>query len=171
MLSNIITHTPLHVWAILAFLVSRGINAMRERELPFRSLFIIPLVMLLLSLQDIAAKFGLVALPLAAWGAGTAASAVLAWRSSVARIGAGSAPGLVRVRGSAWPLVMMLAIFMTKYAAAVSLAIAPGLAGHIPFMLAFCLMFGVFNGFFMGRLARDVAAVGAMPRSGALANA
>ena len=157
MLVNIISHTPLYVWAILAFLISRGVAAMRERELPFKSLLIIPAVMLVLSLSDIANKFGLGALPLAAWLAGAAASGVLAWRGSAARISMGSAPGLVRVRGSAWPLVLMLAIFVTKYATAVSLAIAPGVAGQALFIVGICLLFGAFNGFFLGRLARDAA--------------
>jgi hypothetical protein len=56
---QLLSHTPLYVWAILAFLVYRGTAAMRDREVEFRKLCIIPLVMLGLSLQDMSAKFGL----------------------------------------------------------------------------------------------------------------
>jgi hypothetical protein len=158
MLSNIITHTPLYVWAILAFLVSRGVTAMRQRELAFKSLCIIPLVMLLLSLQDISNKFALAPLPLAAWLAGACVAGGLAWRMGAARISAGSAPGRVTVAGSVLPLLLMVSIFCTKYATAVALAIAPDLAGRALFMIAVCLLFGAFNGLFLGRLARDTSA-------------
>jgi len=158
MLSNIVTHTPLYVWAILAFLVSRGVMAMRERELAFKSLYIIPLLMLLLSLQYISMKFGLAPLPLGAWLAGACVAGALAWRMGAARISAGSAPGRVTVAGSALPLLLMVSIFFTRYATAVALAIAPELAGQSLFMIAVCLLFGAFNGLFLGRLARDTSA-------------
>ncbi|MDB5962133.1 MAG: hypothetical protein JWP59_3427 [Massilia sp.] len=158
MLIQIISHTPLYVWAILAFLVSRGVLAMREREMEFRKLFIIPLVMLALSLQDIAHKFGAGGLPLAAWAIGTAAVGTIMFTSSRARIAAGSTAGSVRVAGSRAPLVLMMAIFMTKYATAVVLAMQPALAHQASFVLGVCLLFGAFNGYFLGRLGRDAVA-------------
>ncbi len=159
MLIQIISHTPIYVWAILAFLVYRGVLATREREMAFKKLFIIPAVMLVLSLQDIARKFGLDGLPMAAWAAGALAAGTLVWQFSGARIAAGSAPDTVRVRGSWAPLAMMMAIFMTKYATAVIMAIQPQLAGNMAFMLAVCALFGGFNGYFLGRLARDATAL------------
>ena len=54
---------------------------------------------------------------------------------------------------------MMMAIFMTKYATAVIMAIQPQLAGNMAFMLAVCALFGGFNGYFLGRLARDATAL------------
>ena len=162
MLIQIVSHTPLYVWAILAFLVYRGVLAMREREMAFKKLFIIPLVMLALSLQDIAHKFGATTTPLAAWAIGAAAVAALVTTTSRARIAAGSRAGSVRVAGSAAPLVLMMAIFLTKYATAVAVAIQPALAQQASFALAVCLLFGAFNGYFIGRLARDAVAFGSM---------
>jgi hypothetical protein len=155
---QILTHTPLYVWAILAFLVYRGVHAMREREIEARRLVIIPAVMLVLSLQDIGTKFGLGGLALAAWTAAAAATALLAGLAGGTRIAAGSAPGTVRVRGSRVPLVMMLAVFFTKYVASVTLAVAPQLRHDALFAAVVCALFGVFNGWFAGRLARDLAA-------------
>jgi len=54
------------VWAILAFLVQRGMIAMRDRDLEVRKLVMIPAVMLVQSLQDMSATFGLGAAALAA---------------------------------------------------------------------------------------------------------
>jgi hypothetical protein len=80
MLQQILIHTPGYVWAILAFLIYRGLIACTDREVEFSKLFIIPSVMLLLSVQDLAGKFGLGGVTLAAWAAGAMASAFLTWK-------------------------------------------------------------------------------------------
>ncbi len=169
MLIQILTHTPLYVWAILAFLVNRGVNAMRDREMDVRRLVMIPAVMLILSLQDIGTKFGLGGWALAAWATTAAAAALLAGLSGSTRIAAGAAPGTVRVRGSRLPLVMMLAVFFTKYVASVALAVAPQLRHDTLFAIAVCALFGVYNGWFVGRLAGDLAAWRTLPARMALA--
>ena len=169
MLIQILTHTPLYVWAILAFLVNRGVNAMRDREVEVRRLAIIPAVMLVLSLQDIGTKFGLGGWALGAWALMAAAVALLAGLSGSTRIAAGTAPGTVRVRGSRLPLVMMMAVFFTKYVASVTLAVAPQLRHDTLFAIAVCALFGVYNGWFVGRLAGDLAAWRTLPARAALA--
>jgi len=153
---QILTHTPIYVWAILAFLIHRGVAAMRERELGMRKLCIIPAVMLVLSLQDIAAKFGLAGLAPAAWAAGATIALGLTWRLGGSRIASGAAPGTVRVRGSRAPLALMMALFCTKYATSVWLAIQPHAHQDAPFVATVCILFGAFNGYFLGRLARDL---------------
>jgi hypothetical protein len=168
MLIQILTHTPLYVWAILAFLVYRGVAAMRDRDVEVRKLVIIPAVMLVLSLQDMNTKFGLGGWTLAAWALAAAGVALAAGLAAPARIAASAAPGCVRVRGSRLPLVMMLAVFCTKYAASVTLAVAPQLRHDMLFACAVCGLFGVFNGWFIGRLAGDMASARMLP-SGAVA--
>ena len=154
MLIQILSHTPLYVWAILAFLVWRGVAELREREIAMPRMFVLPLVMLVLSLHDIARKFGLDASVLAAWTTTFAAAALLAWRFGRPRVSPGSAPGRVRVAGSVIPLVLMLSIFAVKYLTSVLLAVRPDLAGQMA--ASVCAMFGIFNGYFLGRLLRDV---------------
>jgi hypothetical protein len=158
LLTHILTHTPIYVWAILAFLIQRGMIAMRDREVEMRKLCIIPLVMLVLSLQDMSAKFDLDGLALAAWATGAVVAALPAWRVKGRRIAAGSTPGTVRVRGSRVPLAMMMAVFFTKYVASVLLAIGPQVRQDAPFVVVVCVSFGLFNGWFLGRLAADVSA-------------
>jgi hypothetical protein len=167
MLIQILTHTPLYVWAILAFLVQRGTTAMRDRDMEVRRLVIIPAVMLVLSLQDMNGKFGLGGWVLGAWALAATATALLAGLSATPRIAAGSAPGWVRVRGSRMPLVMMMAVFFTKYLASVTLAVAPQLRHDMLFACIVCGLFGVFNGWFAGRLVRDLVACSTLARSGA----
>jgi hypothetical protein len=156
MLIQILTHTPLYVWAILAFLLWRGLVEMRDRNVAPGRMFVLPLAMLALSLHDMTRKFDLGAMLVGAWVAGCVLAALLAWRFGPARIGAGTTPDRVRIRGSASALVLMLAIFLTKYATSVMMVVQPTLVHR--FAPAICLVFGLFNGFFLGRLARDVAA-------------
>ena len=162
-LTQILTHTPIYVWAILALLVYRGVIALRDREIAFNKLFIVPAIMLALSLQDIGAKFGFSTIALAAWGVGAAVMALLVWTLGSAGVQAGSAPGLVLVRGSRAPMAMMLAVFLTKYAASVALAMQPMARQEAVFTIAVCALFGLFNGYFLGRLARDASAVHGAP--------
>lgn len=155
---QILTHTPLFVWAILAFLIARGVLSMRTRDVDVRKLFIIPVVMVILALQDIATRYGFAAGALAAW-AGTAA--VTAW-SIVAftrtRIEAGATPGSLRLRGSWTPLAAMLAVFVTKYTVIVSMAMHPPLGHDAAFVAAACAASGLCSGFFVGCLVRDLKA-------------
>ncbi|WP_426212520.1 DUF6622 family protein [Massilia sp. TWP1-3-3] len=156
MLIQILSHTPLYVWAILALLIYRGIVALRDREMAVRKMFIIPVIMLALSLQDIVAKFGTGLLPLSAWAGGALVMTLLVWKLSSAGISAGADAGNVRVHGSWVPLVLMMAIFCTKYATAVTLAVEPHAKGNALFSTVVCVLFGVFNGYFLGRLARNL---------------
>lgn len=158
MLIQILSHTPVYVWAILALLVYRGIAATRDREIGIKKLFIIPMIMLALSLQGITSKFGMGWLPLAAWAAGAAALSFLIWTFGSVRVAAGAEAGTVRVRGSWAPLAMMMAIFFAKYATAVALAINPAATQSALLVASICGLYGVFNGYFLGRLAKDVTA-------------
>ena len=159
MLNQILIHTPMYVWAILACLVWRGMVEMRERELPLPRLFVLPLAMLGLALYDVVAKFGMGAVTMAAWMAGCAASLLLVWKFGSTRIVAGAAPGSARLRGSKAPLAVMMALFLVKYASSVFLVIQPQAGRDALVAAAVCATFGVFSGWFLGRLAHDLSAL------------
>ena len=158
MLQQIFSHTPLYVWAILGFLVYRGVLASRAREVSLRKLCIIPLVMLALSLSGVHGSFGFAGMAPYAWVAGALAGAALAWSLTDARaIVAIPARGSVQRPGSWLPLILMMSIFCMKYAVAVTLSIAPAYAHAAGFMLPVCLAYGCFSGLFLGGLLRTVA--------------
>jgi hypothetical protein len=156
MLQQILIHTPVYVWAILAVLVWRGTAALREREMTVRSLFIVPLIMLALSLQDVLMKFGSNTMALSIWAGAAIGTTLLVWKFGRSRTAPGSTAGSVIVRGSWAPLAMMMAVFFTKYAASVLLAVLPHARQDVLFAAAVCALFGVFSGCFLGRLGRDV---------------
>lgn len=158
MLIQILGHTPLYVWAVLALLVYLGVIAMRTREVKVSKIFIIPVIMLVLSLQDVFAKFGYTGAAFFAWIVAAAATMLLVRRFSAARITQASTAGSVIIRGSTTPLLMMMAVFATKYGASVAVAIAPYLRADVGFSAALCALFGILNGYFFGRMARDITA-------------
>lgn len=156
MLMQILSHTPIYVWVALALLVLRGVSAARDREMAFGKLLILPLVMPLISLQDITGRFGAGRAGLAVWAAAAIVTAVVTWKISADRVSPGQQDGKVMVRGSWVPLAMMMAVFFTKYAAIVTLTVHPQARQDMLFVGLACALFGVFNGIFFGRLARDV---------------
>ena len=157
MLLQILSHTPLYVWAILALLIWRGIAASADREMAFGKLLIIPGVMLLLSLQDIAATFGLNPLTLTAWACGAALAAAASWQFATVRISAGKQAGHLLLHGSWTHLVVMLTVFAIKYATSVLLAMHPQWRHDTLLVILACTVFGLFNGILFGRLARAAA--------------
>lgn len=163
MLIQILTHTPFYVWAILALLVYRGVIAMRTREIAVTKMFIIPVIMLALSLQDMYAKFGFAGAAFVSWTVAAAATTGLVLRFGAARVSPASNAGHVIVRGSVAPLAMMMAVFATKYCAAVAVAMAPHLRSDAVFSAALCALFGALNGYFLGRVACDLSAYQAFP--------
>ena len=144
---GIVTHTPLWVFALFALLLVLGVNALRPRAVPPWQLLIVPLLFI-------------------AWGglslverAQAMPSLVLAWLFAAA-LGAALAPAawgfeaatpdrartLVRVRGSAWPLVRNLVLFAAKYALTVAMVTAPR-----PWLaLADIAVSGLSAGYFLG---------------------
>ena len=158
MLNQILTHTPMYVWVILAFLIVRGVIALRTREVAMNKLFIIPTVMAILSLVDVAAKFGLGGLGFAVWAATALVTVALLATLGGARVAPTGTPGRVTVRGSAFPLVLMMAIFVTKYVSSIAVVLQPQLRADTGFTAVVCMLFGLFTGYFVGRLARDLRA-------------
>jgi hypothetical protein len=158
MIGQILSHTPVYVWALLAFLLYRGYLASQDREITLLKLAIIPGVMLVLALTSINPHGVLGEAVWAAWAAGVAVAVALIWRFGKGEIAVNRAAGTVFQRGSWAPLMLMVAIFITKYTVGVMTAIRPELMHSLPASLGVTLLYGLFNGVFIGRLARYAAA-------------
>lgn len=167
MIQQIVSHTPVYVWALLAFLLYRGFLASRDRELSLLKLSVIPAVMLLLSLSGLNARGALGAGVWGVWAVGMLAGAALAWQAGGGDIAVDRAAGTVFQRGSWMPLALMVAIFCTKYTVAVASAMHPELPHSLPFALTVTTLYGLFNGVFIGRLARYAVAYAHQPAAAA----
>lgn len=159
MLVTIVQRTPLWVWGLLAALLALGASQMRQRTVGLRRVFALPLGMAAFSIFSLAAAFGSTPAP------GLAAAWVLACTSLV---GLGlwlrpRPPAATRYHaasrhfdlpGSAVPLLLIVALFFTRYAVNVELALQPALAREAGFALQVAALYGAFSGLFALRAAR-----------------
>jgi hypothetical protein len=120
---QILIHTPLWAWALLAFLIWQGIKAMRPRRVTIWRSLIVPAVFIvwglsrLLSRQDFASPF-------MAWLG--AAVLLLAVGLLTARpIELDHTTGEIRRPGSIVPLIRNVTIFALQYAVVVIAAVDP----------------------------------------------
>ncbi len=126
MLMQILTRTPIFVWAILALLVYRGVASSRDRDVNVGALAIIPVLMLCLSAQAMLTSFGFQPVVLAAWLTASCAGLWTGWRLvDISPIRSNPATRTVRVTGSWMPMAMLMTIFSVKYVSIVSMKINP----------------------------------------------
>ena len=148
----IIQHTPSWIWGLLAALVALGLWQTRPLEMSLMRVTVLPLVLTALSLSGVLSAFGHLPVALLAWAAGVAASLGLARKAVTVRGASWSASrGVVQVPGSWLPLVLILSLFVVKYGAGVSLALAPRLASDATFAVLCSLAYGIFSGLFLAR--------------------
>ena len=158
MLGQIIFNTPLWIWALLVFLIYRGIRAAGDREIRFGRVFIIPLVMLALSLHCIASTFDAGLAVMLTWLASAIVAGWLAWHFfDQGTIVAHPDRNTIFQPGSWMPMALMMGIFFTKYTVAVTLVLNPHYAQHAGFATGICTLYGVFNGIFIGNLLRTIS--------------
>jgi len=164
MITEILVHTPLYVWAMLAFFVYRGLAARRDRDVSVPSLFILPAVLVVMGLQGIGAHYGFTLAPVATWIAVAALGAALGAKTlGTNAVGVG-AKGIL-MRGSWFPLVLVLAVFLTKYSTEVLIAMRPDVMLAPEATLGVCALYGGLTGFFLGRLGRALSIYRSLSRA------
>jgi uncharacterized membrane protein len=152
MLPAIVSHTPLWVWALLAYLLYRGWIALGDRAAPLWKVILLPVVMLGLSLQGLLQQFWRHASVLEFAALALLLAAACSWRTTARQVQVQPGSSLLLVRGSWRPLAMTLAIFSLKYAVGVTQALHPAWLRGIAIALALGLLYGMFAGFSLGRV-------------------
>jgi hypothetical protein len=161
MFLNILQHTPIWVWVVFVAIVLLGLQQTRTRDVSIARATILPVVMIVLSLSGVLGAFAHVPLAWAAWAAGVGLS-LLSASEVVAVRGASRStqPGHLRIPGSFVPVVLILAVFITKYAAGIALAMKPTLAANTGVAVALSLVYGGFSGLFWARAQSLRAVIG-----------
>ena len=162
---DIIRHTPLWVWAVLAKLIVLGLWQTRARRIGRGRVTLLPLVMIGLSLGGVLSSFGVEGVAIGGWAAGVGAALAFGRHAMVAQGASWSQRGgLLHVPGSWLPLGLMLALFAVKYFAGASLALHAWLATDAVFAGACSFGFGGFSGLLLARslALRKLAAHGPM---------
>jgi uncharacterized protein DUF6622 len=162
MIIDILEHTPVWVWIVFAAIVLLGLQQTRTRDVSIARATILPVVMILLSLSGVVlGAFAHVPLAWMAWALGLGLSLALAGKAVAVRGATRSPqPGHLRIPGSFVPVILILAVFITKYSAGIALAMNPSLAANTGVAVGLSLVYGVFSGLFWGRAQSLRAVIG-----------
>ncbi|MDZ4719584.1 MAG: DUF6622 family protein [Roseiflexaceae bacterium] len=152
MIIQILAHTPIWVYPLFLLLLVFGFIQTRTRNVRRIPALLLPASMSVLSLAGIISSFGLTTIPLAAWGTAlTMATAVGYTFFRDTRIHSNAIDGTFLIPGSWVPLVVMMAIFLTKYLYAVMNAFNPEIFSTPLFIGTLSAVYGLFSGYFSSR--------------------
>lgn len=157
MIAQILINTPIWVWGLLAALLALGFSQTRSRSAGLARVALLPIGLGAFSLYGTISAFGASPSVLGSWLA-TAVLLVLLVTQLPLPAGSryDSATRQFELPGSWIPMVLIMAIFLTKYVVGVSLVMHPELKAHTNFSLATGTLYGVFSGIFAGRAIRLV---------------
>lgn len=158
MIFQILAHTPLWVWALLAALIVLGLSQAKARTASLARVTFMPVAMTGLSVWGTVSAFGsspMFGYVMLAWMFGAAVMlAVVAPMDAQAGTEYDSESRSFALPGSWAPMLLILGIFLTKYGVGITLAMQPGMARDGLFTLAVGGLYGLFSGIFAGRAAR-----------------
>lgn len=154
-LTNMLAQTPVWVWVLFAFLVSRGVRARKPATVTLEKLAIVPAIFLVWDIYDLVIYRPPTLATLSLWVAGILAGAALGYvliRSTV--VIRAAAPRTISRQADYTALPFMMLAFLVKYVLGVMNAIAPQTLQQ-PAMSALAIVSGgLFAGVFIGKFAR-----------------
>lgn len=122
---QILAHTPVYVWFLLAYLVWQGVAATRTRKRPLWRLLTVPFIFTVLGIWPLIVKSASDIKMVAIWlGAGLllALPGIVTGPRVIAR---NATSREVTISGSVVPFVRNMTLFVLHYALAVALALRP----------------------------------------------
>lgn len=155
MIYQIVTHTPLWVWGLLAALLWLGLSQTVARTVGLGRVTILPLAMAGFSLYGTVSAFGTQPQAIAAYGLAAVAMAFFIMnRPLPAGVRYDAAARTFSMPGSWVPFALIMGAFTVKYVAGVAVGLNPPLARDATFALAMGLASGAVSGMFAARTAR-----------------
>lgn len=131
-----LSHTPVYVWALLAYLVWQGALSLRPREQSVPRMLIVPAIFAATGLLLIVREPAGGRPPLLAWAGGAALLVPVGLATGPVLLGVDRHRRLITRAGSTVPLARNLVLFTLQYGLAVATALRPEdrpwltLAGH-----------------------------------------
>ncbi|OBU51193.1 DUF6622 family protein [Stenotrophomonas maltophilia] len=157
---QLLSHTPIWVWVLMVFLITRGIAAMKPGETSLPTLAIVPAVFAAWGMWSISHRYGASWSAWGEWLVGIGAGTGLGWLLlRRARVAMNSATGRLWRSADYSLLPLLLITFLVKYGFETALAVSPTLSANAGFSAAYLLLSGGFTGIFIGRYCRYVSAV------------
>jgi hypothetical protein len=150
MIINILTHTPLWVWGLLVLLIALGYSQTKTRQAGIARVVLLPLIFTALALSSLYSSFGASSLVFAAWATGFIAT-VVAMQALPQKASYSTQTRSFMLVGSWVPLLVILAIFLSRYVIAVTFAISPQMKTQMMFGVVAGAVYGVLAAYFSGR--------------------
>ena len=155
---QILSHTPPWVFVLFAGLLAFGFMQTRNRSVNRFMAYFLPFGMIALSLTGVQSSFGFRLVPVSLWAAGLAVITFIGYTFfRDTRVVFDPNRNTFYIPGSWTPLVVIMAIFFTKYAVAVMHGFKIDAANSPAFAMALSLAYGCFSGYFASRAANLVA--------------
>src|SRR5690348_2415988 len=120
---QILIHTPLWVWALLAFLIWQGIKGMRPRTVTIWRSLIVPAVFIVWGVSRLLSRNDVI-WPLVAW-LGAAALLLLVGVLAAGHIDLDHTTGEIKRPGSIMPLIRNISVFALQYTVTVIAVVDP----------------------------------------------
>jgi lysylphosphatidylglycerol synthetase-like protein (DUF2156 family) len=151
----VITHTPIWVWALFAFVLFMGATGTRDRTVALWRMLLMPAVLGLISLSGLV-NANVASLPAIVLGllAGGTAGWLLVRPSGIRRL----ANGRVWLRGEWWTFAQIVLILVFRYTTAIVPIMAPSLNADPTWHLATVFVSSVLSALFLGRVAARLKA-------------
>ena len=157
-MQQILSNTPPWVFALFAGLLAFGLMQTRNRKVNRFLAYLLPVGMVALSLAGVQSSFGFNLVPVALWAGGLALVTLIGhmfFRDT--QVVFHRTTNAFYIPGSWTPLIVIMAIFFTKYVVAVMHALKIDAANSPAFAMALSLAYGCFSGYFAARAANLVA--------------
>ena len=152
MLIQILTHTPIWVFALFFGLLALGYYQSKSRMLSRGRALVLPVAMILLSLVGVISAFGLSPVGLAFWTVGVTAAVALGVKLTTTKgVSFSAEKRSFFVPGSWIPMIFIMAIFFTKYVVGAVSAMHLPFANGIGFVATISFCYGLFSGVFLAR--------------------
>jgi len=151
-LSELISHTPTWVFAIFFILLLLGFIQSREREVKVKTVFILPIAMIIFSFFGVSSVFGLSLFTISLWFLGLTITLLIGLKLAYPKLVCFSVQSnKLKIPGSWTPLLLMMAIFFTKYFVGFAVARELPVINDQLFIVLLCLIYGSFSGVFLSR--------------------
>jgi hypothetical protein len=140
------------VFAIFFTLLAVGFIQSKERRVKVRTVFILPIAMIIYSFYGVSALSGLSIVTMSLWGIGLVTTLVIGLKLAYPRLVSFSKQSNeLTIPGSWIPLLLMMAIFFTKYFVGFANARELPIVNEHVFIVILSLFYGAFSGIFLSR--------------------
>lgn len=151
-ITQAIAHTPIFVWPLIAVVLFLGARNLWPRERPLSQMFILPAVLLVFAIYNLAASRADLTLPIAAFAVSFAIGIGVGWNLVPKNVVTVPERGAVRVPGSAAPLLVVIAIVILRYAIGYTYGRWPELRSDAALALEFSATGALLAGIVWGRI-------------------